>query len=84
MIKYKEIEKKVIKKEVEYIECDKCHQKFNPMDTFEFQEIQTIWFTGGYGSVFGDESEIQCNLCQNCLKDLIGKYCRILDEEDNE
>jgi len=32
--------------------------------------------TGGYHSVFGDGMEIEIDLCQQCLKDLLGKWVR--------
>jgi len=49
--------------------CDRCKKKVT--DDFELQETYSIRFMGGYSSVFGDMAEIQCDLCQNCLKDLI-------------
>jgi hypothetical protein len=64
------------------IECDVCHKTFNPeVDIFETQEFLYINVHGGYGSVFGDGNKIQCDICQNCLKELLGKYLRI--SEDN-
>lgn len=39
------------------------------------------WFVGekGYGSIFGDGIKIECDICQHCLKKLIGEYCREAD-----
>jgi len=65
------------------IECDRCHKKYkvgsdpNSCDIIEIQEFNTISFSGGFGSVFGDESHVECDLCQHCLKELIGDICRI-------
>ena len=54
------------------IECDVCHKGFDPeVDIFETQEFLCIDFRGGYGSVFGDENKVQCDICQHCLKELI-------------
>ena len=62
------------------IECDICHKIFNVEDdVFEIQEFHHVRFRGGYGSVFGDESSIACDICQHCLKQLIGEYCRVED-----
>jgi hypothetical protein len=30
---------------------------------------------GGCASVFGDGNEVSCDLCQGCLKELIGDFC---------
>ena len=74
-----------VKREVKEIEitesivCDKCGKKILPDDFpddfVEWQEFYQIGFIGGYGSVFGDSARIRCDLCQQCLKDLIGDYC---------
>lgn len=58
--------------------CDRCGNVINVEDDiFEFQEIHSIFFVGGYGSVFGDGSTVQCDLCQNCLMDLIREFCYV-------
>jgi len=63
------------------IECDVCHKIFDPkLDIFETQEFLYIDFRGGYGSVFGDENKVECDICQRCLKELLGKYLRIGEE----
>ena len=70
-----------VKREVKEIEitecviCDKCGKKIFPDDFVELQELYQIGFVGGYGSVFGDMTRFRCDLCQQCLKDLIGDYC---------
>jgi hypothetical protein len=56
--------------------CDRCGKKITPDDAFEWEEKYLIRFTGGYGSVFGDEEQIECDLCQTCLHELIGPFCR--------
>jgi antirestriction protein len=72
-------------------ECDVCHelysdctvmdkQEWKKGEQWEYQEFYHIDFYGGFGSVFGDESHVQCDICQNCLKDMIGKYCRINED----
>ncbi len=69
---------KIEKREHEIIEkliCDKCGKEITPEDIMEWQESYSIVFTGGYGSVFGDGVTVTCDLCQDCLKDLIGDIC---------
>jgi hypothetical protein len=63
--------------------CDKCKKKFCWADEgfIEMQESYRITFTGGYGSVFGDGATIECDLCQSCLKALIGDVCRVVGED---
>lgn len=63
-------------------ECDKCHKQYD-IDTYEAQEFHHIHFTGGYGSIFGDGVEVECDLCQHCLKEFIGCYYRGVTDEDS-
>jgi hypothetical protein len=59
------------------VTCDKCKKVIHTDDYTEIQEMHHVRFTGGYGSVFGDESKVECDLCQQCLKEVIGQYCRV-------
>ena len=78
---------KKVKKEIDFLEeklCDKCGRKIiakniSDADSWEWQEFYHIKFTGGYGSVFGDDFIIECDFCQHCLKELIGPYYRSHD-----
>lgn len=70
-------------KSVASITCDVCkvvHSIKVDGFAFETQEFLHINLRGGYGSVFGDESTIKCDICQHCLKRLLGEYIRV-DEE---
>lgn len=58
--------------------CDRCKKEIT--DNIDLQEIYSIRFTGGYGSVFGDEEDVSCDLCQDCLKELIGDFCVYNDQ----
>ena len=60
--------------------CDRCKQEV--IHETELQETYTINLTGGYSSVFGDMNNISCDLCQQCLKELIGDFC-IYNTEEN-
>jgi len=75
MIKYKEV--MVKSKEPISMKCNKCGKIITPKDTFEWQEIFCVYFRGEYGSVFGDGAEVYCELCQDCLKEVLGPYCKI-------
>lgn len=76
MIKFETIIETVETKKVESIQCDKCKKEYDVEDVFEIQEFHHIKFGGGWGSVFGDESAIDCDICQHCLKEMIGEICR--------
>ena len=73
MIEYKSVTKKV--KEIISVKCDKCGNEYEVLN-LEAQEFHHIKFTGGYGSVFGDGTEVECDLCQHCLHEMIGDICR--------
>jgi antitoxin CcdA len=76
-----EIEKKQVTQDVIVTKiCDDCGKKVTyedykngiEPDVWEWQEFYHIWFTGGYGSIFGDGEEVKIDLCQHCLKKRIG------------
>lgn len=62
--------------------CDVCEKEFDAEDFLQTQEFLHIDFFGGYGSVFGDGNHIKCDICQECLKKMIGEYCVISEEDD--
>ena len=70
---------------ISHITCDICGNRYSyddkQRDIFEIQEFHFVHFRGGYGSVFGDDSDIECDICQCCLFKLIGKYCRVDGEK---
>jgi len=79
MIKY--TTKKIEEKVAENIECDVCKKIYNyEKDWTEIQEFQMIRFRAGFGSVFGDGAAYRLDICQHCLKDLLGKY--IVEDEE--
>lgn len=69
------VEAKTYEKALSY-QCDKCKKEYDIDDVFEIQEFHHIRFDGGYGSVFGDDTRVECDLCQQCLKKIIGDICR--------
>ena len=78
MIYYKKIQEET--EEIDSKKCDKCGRIFlaeNQEDTFEMQEFLHHRSIGGYGSVFGDEAMIELDLCQNCVKEILGSYLRV-------
>ena len=59
--------------------CNKCGKRIGSEDWIEWQEAFTYKFVGGYGSVFGDCAEMSIELCQRCMKELLGSYMRQKD-----
>ena len=63
--------------ELDSITCDKCGKTYSAEDDRdEVQEFHYIDFVGGYGSVFGDGTKVECEICQYCLKKMIEKFMR--------
>jgi hypothetical protein len=73
MITYKKTIKEV--EEVFSMRCDKCGNEYDSND-LEAQEFCHIKFRGGYTSVFGDGTDVECDICQHCLHEIIGDFCR--------
>jgi antitoxin CcdA len=76
---------KTVQKDTEvvtHIVCDVCGKEVSfSDDIFEAQEFLSVTTYGGYDSIFGDGSKIEIDMCQDCLKDKLGPYLRISDEE---
>ena len=72
MKKYKDI--KTIRKQFISITCDKCGKTITNEEILDLQEWLQISFIAGYGSIFDDGEEYQCDLCQQCTKELLGDY----------
>ena len=59
-------------------QCDRCGKVFDVSeDVFEVQEFLHIDFNAGYASIFGDMNLVQADICQHCLKDILGDVLRI-------
>jgi hypothetical protein len=63
--------------------CDRCARKL-AQDSVEFHERTSIAYEAGYGSVFGDGNFVECDLCQHCIKELLGPWLKISPPEDAE
>ena len=64
----------VTKHEVTSIICDRCKTKIDK-NSPAFGSITRIDHRCGYGSVWDDGMHISADLCERCLKDLIGRFC---------
>ena len=73
MNEYKNVKKTVKEKQVVAIICDCCKKKIKITD-IEIQEMLRWENWCGYGSIFGDGNKIKIDLCQECVKNLLGNY----------
>ena len=83
MREYEEVE--IINKQIKALTCDICKNTYKyeiPEDIYEIQEFQHLSLTGGYGSIFGDGSICELDICQHCMKEKLEKYIRYIDEEE--
>lgn len=62
--------------------CSVCKVKYEQDDFMEIQE--SLHFTNccGYGSVFGDMTTISLDICQYCIKKVLGQYVEFTQEYD--
>jgi len=61
--------------------CDRCNAEArlhgDISGLWDFQEFLCVDFTAGYGAkAFADGIHYSCELCENCVKDLLGSYLR--------
>lgn len=60
--------------------CDRCGARASadeqPMSV-EFNEFVPIRWTAGYGSIFIDGDTYAVDLCQRCVKELLGPFSRV-------
>jgi hypothetical protein len=81
MIKTKKI--KTTSEQAVSITCDKCKKTFDVNksdDQMEIQEFHHVGFVGGFSSVFGDGIGVKCDICQRCLKEMIGDIVRYTND----
>lgn len=77
--------KRVITEEViETIICDRCKQSIASRteegswsNIVGIQEMHSIHFMGGFGSLFGDGAIVKADICQTCLYELIKDFAEI-------
>ena len=58
------------------IVCDACGLEADA-DSMEAQEYLSHANVGGYSSVFGDGARINVDLCQHCVRSLLGGVMKL-------
>jgi NMD protein affecting ribosome stability and mRNA decay len=62
--------------ETSSIVCDACGREAE-YDSMEASEYLCHSIIGGYTSVFADGARIELDLCQHCVKSLLGSVIRV-------
>ncbi len=65
---------------VKQIRCDRC-ERLSELGETEFEEFVSVDHKAGYASVFGDGNQVQIDLCQHCVKELLGQWLRVAADE---
>jgi len=67
--------------ELDTVECDRCHKIIKAdsiQGQFEIQETVSIEVVCGYGSkTWGDLHQVECDLCEQCIYELISDFARV-------
>jgi len=72
----------VVTQELTKLTCDGCGLSADKDERpMEFSEFLSHRATGGYGSVFGDGSLVEVDLCQRCVRDILGRFVRVTPPE---
>lgn len=61
---------------VDQIRCDRCDKEAHRTE-FDFEQMTSIGFDAGYGSIFGDGSRVEIDLCEPCLRATLGTWLRV-------
>lgn len=65
--------------------CDRCGLEMRQETCDgEWEERLTVAFRGGYHSEFGDGNLVELDLCQHCVRDLLGPLLRITQDDPFE
>ncbi len=87
MVNKREIQIQEIKKvkEIDSFTCDVCKKEitYDSEHAIDIQEFHHIYFTGGYGSEFGDGCNIRIDICDKCLYEKFKDVYYEIDEEGN-
>ncbi len=63
------------------LRCDRCGL-LSEIGDAEFAEFITVDMKAGYGSTFGDGNDVQIDLCQHCVKTVLGEWLKITHPDD--
>ncbi|WP_431099006.1 hypothetical protein [Polaromonas aquatica] len=61
---------------VDQIRCDRCGNEVHSKES-GFEQMTSIGFDAGYGSIFGDGNRVEIDLCEPCLRATLGTWLRV-------
>lgn len=61
---------------VDQIRCDRCGKQVHRIEP-GFEQMTSIGFDAGFGSVFGDGNRVEIDLCETCLQATLGMWLRV-------
>lgn len=61
---------------VQLISCDRCGFEASNED-MSFESIRSLKFCAGYASPLGDGNNVEIDICESCLRDVLGQWLRI-------
>ena len=67
------------------IVCDRCGREMRAKaPDLEHQERLALRFRAGMDSVFGDGALVESDLCQHCVKEVLGPWLRVTPDDPRE
>lgn len=70
----------VERREVVDLVCDRCGRDGeDDPNGFERQEFLSHHDRAGYGSIFGDLNQVDIDLCQHCVKEVLGEWLKVTE-----
>jgi len=77
MVYTQEVEEKITKLEIKKVVCDCCNKEIDKRKV-ENGEYFQFYYEGGYWSQYpGDLTAIETEICEDCLKKLVGGFVRV-------
>lgn len=72
--------KQITCSDVDTVTCDRCGRTADH-DDMEGGEFLEHYMSCGYASVFGDLNHVRLDFCQHCVKEVLGQWVKVFDEE---
>ena len=61
---------------VHQLRCDRCGKE-SERGEVGFEQMTSIGFVAGYGSIFGDGNRVEIDLCETCLHNTLEAWLRV-------
>ncbi|MFP3891185.1 MAG: hypothetical protein ACLFVM_12930 [Ralstonia sp.] len=62
--------------------CDRCQRRLTSDEPGEWQERLSFDHSCGFDSVFGDRNTVSLDLCQHCVREVLGQWLHIETPEE--